>query len=560
MTLRLAALAATTGLALLAGCQRAPAPDAAEAPAVATTATTATSTPADAVRGRVAAHWFGRQWPKNFLPGFRREHVAADFARLKADGFDTVVLLVAWGDFQPVYSPCCGYDERAFERLRFLLDQADAAGLKVMLRLGYGWSFHPDAGDIGERQQRVLNDPAAREAFLAFLGRISKETAGREGLVLSFLSWEDLWLRRVDDSAAGTWAEFLATRPADEPRPAALPDPVTDAQLFHAYWDWLLAEKFVAAAAPLFPVLSLEARVDSDPRFEPGPDGTPVVAEWISHDGMLRLPAGQPLTLYWAPYWGALNQGEQLPATRSLELLDAMLAQVAGKTDAPVFIDQFNVVDNTPGHEHNAVIRPEETAAFLHASVCTMKRRGVLGYGYWTTRDYAESPLHNPAFGYGLEGWTLQRAQGEPARALEALPSGDFQLAFAAGDHLAQSIPPRRGRLPRADDARADRTCVEAEVRVPGVIEVSAGGKRVPLRFDSTGLQRRCADLAPEPGAEGLAFDVQARSGEFALRDLSLFDHVQYGGLYDLDGRPAALLEPVQRMNRDFRGDAARCD
>lgn len=557
MTLRLAALAATTGLALLAGCQRAPAPDAAEAPAV---ATTATSTPADAVRGRVAAHWFGRQWPKNFLPGFRREHVAADFARLKADGFDTVVLLVAWGDFQPVYSPCCGYDERAFERLRFLLDQADAASLKVMLRLGYGWSFHPDAGDVGDRQQRVLNDPAAREAFLAFLGRISKETAGREGLVLSFLSWEDLWLRRVDDNAAGTWAEFLATRPADEPRPAALPDPVADATLFHAYWDWLLAEKFVAAAAPLFPVLSLEARVDSDPRFEPGPDGTPVVAEWISHDGMLRLPAGQPLTLYWAPYWGALNQGEQLPATRSLELLDAMLAQVAGKTDAPVFIDQFNVVDNTPGHEHNAVIRPEETAAFLHASVCTMKRRGVLGYGYWTTRDYAESPLHNPAFGYGLEGWTLQRAQGEPARALEALPSGDFQLAFAAGDHLAQFIPPRRGRLPRADDARADRTCVEAEVRVPGVIEVSAGGKRVPLRFDATGLQRRCADLAPEPGAEGLAFDVHARSGEFALRDLSLFDHVQYGGLYDLDGRPAALLEPVQRMNRDFRGDAARCD
>lgn len=554
MTLRLPAFAAITGLALLAGCQRAPAPDATQAPA------TAAATPADAVRGRVAAHWFGRQWPKNFLPGFRREHVAADFAQLKADGFDTVVLLVAWGDFQPVFSPCCGYDERAFERLRFLLDQAEAAGLEVMLRLGYGWSFHPDAGDIGDRQQRVLNDPAAREAFLAFLARVSKETAGREGLALSFLSWEDLWLRRVDESAAGTWNEFLATRPADEPRPAGLPDPVADAALFHAYWDWLLVEKFVAPAAPLFPALSLEARVDSDPRFEPGPGGAPVVAEWISHDGMLRLPPGQPLTIYWAPYWGALNQGEQLPATRSLELLDAMLAQLAEKSAAPVFIDQFNVVDNTPGHEHNAVIKPEETAAFLHASVCTMKRRGVLGYGYWTTRDYAESPLHNPAFGYGLEGWNLQRAQGEPARALEALPSGDFQLSFAAGDHLSQLVPPRRGRLPRADDARTDRTCVEAEVRAPGVIEVSAGGKPVPLRFEATGLQRRCAGIAPEPGADGLAFDVHARSGEFALRDLALFDHVQYGGLYDLDGRPAALLEPVQRLNRDFRGDTARCD
>jgi len=121
-------------------------------------------------------------------------------------------------------------------------------------------------------------------------------------------------------------------------------------------------------------------------------------------------------------------------------------------------------------------------------------------------------------------------------------------------------VPPRRGRLPRADDARTDRACVEAEVRAPGVIEVSAGGKLMPLRFETMGLQRLCTDIAPQPGADGLAFDVHARSGEFALRDLSLFDHVQYGGLYDLEGRPAALLEPVQRLNRDFRGEAARCD
>ena len=28
----------------------------------------------------IAAHYFGRQWPKNVINGFRREHVAADFA------------------------------------------------------------------------------------------------------------------------------------------------------------------------------------------------------------------------------------------------------------------------------------------------------------------------------------------------------------------------------------------------------------------------------------------------------------------------------------------------
>jgi len=38
-----------------------------------------------------------------------------------------------------------------------------------------------------------------------------------------------------------------------------------------------------------------------------------------------------------------------------------------------------------------------------------------------------------------------------------------------------------------------------------------------------------------------------------------IFDHVQYGGLYDLEGRPGPLREPVRGMNRDFRSEPARC-
>ncbi|WP_374604668.1 hypothetical protein [Arenimonas sp.] len=553
MPRRLAVTAALACLAFLAGCRPVepapPAPQDAPVPAVV----------ADAPERHVAAHWFGRQWPKNFLSGFRREHVAEDFARLRADGFDTVVLLVAWGDFQPVFDPCCEYDERAFERLRFLLERADEAGLKVMLRLGYGWSFHPDAGDIGERQQRVLNDPQVREAFNAFLQRVAREVQGQDHVVLAFMSWEDLWLRRVDESARADWEAYLATLPADPARSTALPDPVRDARLFHGFWDWLLAQRLVPPAAELFPAFSLEVRVDSDPRYETGPDGQPVVAEWIGHPGMLELPPGQPLTLYWAPFWGALNQGERLPAARSLQLLDSMLERF-GEAGRPMFIDQFNFVDNTPGYDNNAVIRPEETAAFLHAAVCTMARHDVLGYGLWTARDYAESPLHNPAFGYGLEGWSLQRAQGAVEDALERLPGGDFQLAFAAGDRLAQLVPERHGRLPRSGDTLQDQVCVQAEVRAPGVIEVRAGGEPVLLDFDQAGTQRRCAAIAPVPGEAGLEFALAARSGGFALRDAMIFDHVQYGGLYELDGTPASLREPVQRMNRDFAGGAGRCD
>lgn len=539
--------------AMLAACRPAPVAPAADAPAPA----------APTLEGSVAAHYFGRQWPKNFIAGFRREHVAADFAQLRADGFDTVVLLVSWGDFQPLAEPCCSYDERAFERLHFLLDRADAAGLKVMLRLGYGWHFHPQAGDVGERQQRLLNEPALREAYQQFLQRVSRTVADRPGVVLAFMSWEDQWLRRVDDSARDDYAQYLATLPPDPARPAALPDPVRQSLLFHGYWDWLVMEKLYRPALPLFPRLSYEARVDSEPRWVPGPDGQPTVAEWIGHEGMARVPEGQVLTIYWAPFWGALNQGEQLPASRSLELLAALLEQSRARSGRPLFIDQFNVVDNTPGHEQNAVLRPEEVASFLHQSVCVMKANDVVGYGYWTTRDYAESPLHNPSFGYGLEGWTLARQAGAPESALETLASGDFQLRLVEGDTLSQRVPPRHGRLPRSGDAFEDRVCIEASPHGPAELQVQAGsGEPVTLRFDAPGQQRRCADLQPVPDADGLAVSLRVRSGGLALREVQVFDHVQYGGLYDLDGKPGPLLEPVQRMNRDFRAVPApgRCD
>ena len=553
MSTRRTAVAVIAAL-LMAACRPVPAP----AP------TTAVPSPpaADRLQDSVAAHYFGRQWPKNFIAGFRREHVAEDFARLRADGFDTVVLLVSWGDFQPVIEPCCSDDERAYERLHFLLDRASEAGLKVMLRLGYAWSFHPQSGDAGDRQHRLMNQPPARAAYQRFLARVGREVADHPQVVLGFMSWEDQWLRRVDESARGDYEEYLATLPPDPTRPASLPDPVAQPVLFHGYWDWLVIEKLYKPALPLFPALSYEARVDGEPRFETGPDGQPAVVEWIGHDGMARLPPGQVLTIYWAPFWGALNQGEQLPAGRSLELFEVLLKQSREKSVRPLFIDQFNFVDNTPGHESNAVLRPEEIASFLHRSVCLMKANDVVGYGLWTAQDYLENSLHNPSFGYGLEGWRLERVAGKPEAALQALPSGDFQLQLVDGDRLTQVVPGRHGRLPRSGDALPDRVCVEADVITPGRLGVQAGtGTAIDLDFDLTGRQRRCADVESRPVGTDLPLSLTLHGGGMALREVQLFDHVQYGGLYDPQGQPGPLLDPVRRMNRDFRAvpTPARC-
>jgi len=523
---------------------------------------TATTTASASTQPLVAAHYFGRQWPKNFIAGFRRGDVREDFSRMSGDGFNAVVLLVSWGDFQPVFAPCCRYDERAFERLHFLLDEAARAKLKVVLRVGYGWSFEPEAGDVGDRSDRLLNDPATRAAYQQFVARLGREIADRPGVALTFMSWEDQWLRRIDDRARGDYQEFRAARPKVAAPPDVLPTPQDEhAEAFNAYWDWLVVEKLFRPALSALPNLSYEARVDKDPHFIEK-NGHTEVDRWISHAGMEVLPPGRPLSIYWAPFWGANNAGEQLSAEEGLRLFTALLKETADSSGGRnLFIDQFNVVDNTPGYERNAVLRPEEIPAFLSRAVCVMKANHVQGYGFWTAQDYRESPIYNPTFGYGLDGWSLQPAKGAARAALEALPDGDFQLRMIGGDELAQVIPAKRGRLPK-DDAMPDQVCIEADVRQSARLSVKAGnGAAVTLEFPASGRHQVCAVIGPRPAADHLDLQVVAEHGDLALRSLQLFDHVQYGGLYDADGRPGPLLDVVRRMNRDFLAQPApaRC-
>jgi hypothetical protein len=506
-------------------------------------------------RRLVAAHYFGRGWAKNFIAGFRREEVAADFRQLRADGFNAVVLVVSWGDFQPRFDPCCGYDERAFERLGFLLEQARAAGLAVLLRVGYAWTFHPEAGDSGGRVHVLLNQPAARTAYLAFVQRIAAVANAQPQVVLSFQTWEDQWLHRIDESARADFAEFLETQGLPlHPAGAALPDPEGgEARLFHRYWDWLAMERLHRPAQRLLPALSYEARIDKEPER----DASGAVVDWIAHERMLALPAGVPATIYWAPFWGAGNQGERVPAALALQRLDYLLAETQRLApDRPIFIDQLNFIDNTPGFEGHAVLVPADIPAFLAGAACSMRRQRVLGYAFWTVREYRESPLYNPAFAYGLEGWAL--ALADPSRApLQALPGADPQLQLAAGDRLSQRIGPRRGRLP-APDEREDRVCVYALATEAARLSVRAGGgEPARLAFAPGPASERCVSIDARPVDDELVLELRVDSGRLALRDVQLFDHLQTGGIRLADGSPGPWLEAVRTMSATFLGDDA---
>jgi hypothetical protein len=516
----------------------------------------------------VATHYFGRQWAKNFINAFRRDEVPGDFRRIREDGFNAVVLVISWGDFQPVFQPCCRYDARAFERLRFLLREAKNAGLKVILRVGYSLSFHPDAGSSQWRIQRLMNDPSVRAAYFAFGDSIAAEIADHEQVVMSFGSWEDLFLYHIEVSATTDYAEFLSTLPPIDPLLAVQKSleqngqrfPVNEGaskELFQRYWDWLLIEKFFKPMQARLPNYSFEVRVDKEPLPVAGG-----ATRWLGHERTFVLPNAPALTIYWAPFWGARNEGERLRASESTALLTHLLESLNKFSDVPLFLDQFNFLDNTPGFERNATIRTEELPAFLEQAACVLRNKHVRGYALWTGRDYRESPLFNPAFVYGMDGWILIPAKGSHS-ALETLPAGDFQLRLAAGDTLSQAITDIRGRLLHADQRR-DQVCVEAVAAQTSQLDVQLGDKApiTRLAFDANPNPNTvCADLTPVMDAGKQVLRLHLQKGSLALRDVQVFDHVQSGGVYDEQGKALALRGSVRAMNRVFlaKPAPARC-
>ena len=92
-----------------------------------------------------ATHYWAGGYPKSFWDGLDPSRVDADFARIRQDGFNTVVLAVSWPEFQPRLTPTPAYDERAFGDLAMLIRKAGEHGLRVALRVGFIWSFRPDA-------------------------------------------------------------------------------------------------------------------------------------------------------------------------------------------------------------------------------------------------------------------------------------------------------------------------------------------------------------------------------------------------------------------------------
>lgn len=492
-----------------------------------------------------AAHYFGREWPINFWSASFRD-APADFARLRADGFNAVILVVPWGDFQPSLSPI-RYNQALFERLRGLARTAGAHGLQVILRLGYCWGSDPSVEAPGfARANRAFTDERVRQAWLDYVGELERQVRDLPMVTLRFFSWEDLsgihflaaeaqGPERTRLARALGYTDYVAERGVRAD--AALPDRQSpDYRHFLAFVDHVLVERFFKPARSRMPALSMEARVDWDPVF----GGEEV--DWFTHYPTFRLPGAEWTTAYFSVALGAPNDGRTATAAETLSRQQFFLETIQREAgDRRVFIDQYLFYDNTAGYERNTAVAPDELAAFLEGAAAHLQAH-THGYGLWTYQDYETNVIDNPDFTLGERSW---RTDGR------ITPGGDTHeglARLAVGQALHQTVPAAREHHgPVADQATLRLTLTPSDRATDVAVRIQADA---PWRRVRVPPGQATLTLAlPAVGRAGYEVSIGALDAPLEIRRVKLFKYTQRGDVYDPSGRPLASAPAIRRLN-----------
>ena len=111
-----------------------------------------------------AATYVSDAWVSNFWNS-ESDHMEEELAQIAADGFNSIVLVIPWREFQPGVLPI-SYNRYAFQKLDRVMSAAQAKGLMVELRIGYVWDYYSD--DVATtRYKELLKDSSTRAAWLA---------------------------------------------------------------------------------------------------------------------------------------------------------------------------------------------------------------------------------------------------------------------------------------------------------------------------------------------------------------------------------------------------------
>ena len=507
-----------------------------------------------------SATYFGDAWHINFWNS-EMEHLERDMKQIREDGFDSVILVIPWKEFQPGVEPVA-YSDYAFDQLDRVMNAAGAEGLKVYARVGYMWDFVNDANeDIHERIIRLFHDRGTRNAWLEYLRTLYRRLSGHACFAGGFLTWEDYMppflgfsdapslQDRIDAAKRMGFQEHVRSQyPLKDYNKTfnvqygsydSIPYPRRTEPAIRAMYDFFdrSLNRLLADGQAVFPNLSLEVRLDGDPMFDA--KGKP--AGYYKHEATFPCQdADYTAAMYGIPM-DFVNNGERVKAKEAMrhtaDILHFLARHNGGK---PVYIEQFLYYDNTPKFEHNARLEDGEIGKYLLTCPDVLRKYSA-GYGVWTYRDYYDNRLYNNGFFLRERGW-----ETEGNVAFEK--TGDSTVCrLTAPALLRQQIPDVRDKQ---EEPELTVSFEVTECAAPNTITVIMGTQRQSMTVDRPGVYRT---VFPHEGKIRL-FALELETGTLAVDNLRLYSHIQNGLLYDPDNRPLAQRDNIKKMNEILAG------
>jgi hypothetical protein len=458
----------------------------------------------------IGTHYYGLteySWPINYLNSIKDDDVESELKRVKDIGFDTIILLASWSEFEPVVGRA---DKDVYKKINLIIRIARSLDLDVMIRIPYLWSLEGDG--VRERlAYALLGAKGYRKSLLNFLQEFDRKVVRQNSnIVMKFGSWEDFYVLRDFFFSGEPVVSELVRQTFNRDTGIEANSVQKNGLNYDQLNIWM--DSRILQLTKEIGGYGYEIRTDADLFVKDGKQ------QWHSHSDFYKNEAEGRVVAYWAPYYGQINDGESLDSDKAIKSFTWMLDSIAEKTSQMPFIDQLNFFDNSPGTEKNAKILHEEYKSFFERLSSVVTER-TTGYALWTIRDYSHNIFFNPAFSEGLKGWDSNKA---------LLTDGG--LSIDKGGHLTQLIRSERTRVLKSTEP----TLVVNILSGSAEVEVEKVGK---FNLIGPGRHQIRIDAMPQSDFRITLKPIMLQDMNLHIHWVSLYGHTQNGKVFDSVGR-----------------------
>ena len=493
--------------------------------------------------------YFGDGWPINFW-GTEDDNMEANFTRIREDGFNSIILVVPWREFQPGEMGNM-YNETAFEKLDQIMKCADDHGLMVTLRIGYCWDYSGDAS-LPKRYAGVVQDGSNdRKLWLDYCKTIYDRVSDYGNFQGGFITWEDFWdytvnmdrdltmalsIRMASESGyqdylkahyslaevgavyGETFQDYSEIWIPERKRP--------EAELFFEFYDNFL-NKLLSESQEVFPGLSMEVRSDGDPVYQT--DGS---YTYYSHSATYPCENAEYPALMYSVSLGQQNNSDHISAETALAAMQRNMDSLVEKSGKKYFMEQLLYMDSTEAFSYNTQIEENQVEDFVR-NLAPVLKNTTCGYGLWVYRNYVNDCVYNGQFALGTTGWettgTVEKTEHDGSKA----------VTLAKGSVLSQKV---YGRLGQRDKIYVKFWALPKNGTAKVTFQIGNSKKTIQV----TGARNYGFSI---PWQENYNLSITT-DRSVTLDNIEMYSNEQYGRIYDTDGNEQDLAAAFRELNK----------